>query len=166
MRSVYLTERLICILLLVFLLPVGAIGVSYCYFSEVTVIKNSVSTGNIDVVFSDLYIINHEFSTCIAQAEIINGGKGIEITIDDALPGDTVTFGYEVLNNGTVPVVYTLKDSVREGSIEFQEDMEYICADGGTGLGTISVSIADDAQPSESYGLYLELYFQQAIVVR
>ena len=165
MRSVYLPIRLIRFLLALFLLPVGIFGISYSLFSSMTDISSSVSTGNIDVIFSDVHITDNSSSSPSPEADIENNGKSIAINIEKVLPGDTVTFYYEVRNNGTVPVVYELSNFGGESIMNISADNNYICAGGGTGKGNIRIAIGDDAQPNECFDLYLELNFQQAIVV-
>ena len=166
MRSIYFPIKFIRILLASLLLPVGIFGISYSLFSNITDISSNVSTGNIDVIFSDVHIIDNSSSSPSPEANIENNGKNIAINIENALPGDTVTFYYAVRNNGTVPVVYELSDFSGGGILNISADNNYICAGGGTGQGNINVAIGNDVQPNERFDLYLELNFQQAIVVR
>jgi len=166
MRAVHLPIKSMRILLVLLLLPVGMIGISYSGFNGLTQFNHCVSTGNMDVVFSDLNLIEGASSPCSANAEIMKEGKWIEINIEDAVPGYSATFSYEVSNNGTVPVIYELDELGENEMITISSDERFIAPEGGKAQGQIKISLADDALSSEDYALDLMLTFQQAVVER
>lgn len=162
MRSICLPIRLIKGLLIPLILFSGFVGVSYSFFTERTDIGNRLSMGDINVVFSDLYISESSpGSFGISDARIVNSGKNIDITIADALPGYFTCICFEVKNIGTVPVVYELSNIGGDGIMSVSAGSGCIYA-GGTSQGQINISVGNPS--GESTSLYLELNFQQAIV--
>lgn len=150
----------------VLLLAVGICGVSYSLYSERTYFDSRLEMGDVDVVFSDLYIADE----CLADsqtvtANIANNGKSIDITFFDAHPGNCVTFFYEVQNNGTVPVIYELDDSGGKGFLKVCADSDRLEA-GGTGTGKIRIRVGEDLEAGESCSPLIVLNFQQVDVVK
>lgn len=170
MRCLRLPLKPISVLLSFIILSVGIIGVSYAYFNAPNNISSKISLGDIDVVFSGLYIDpgSAADTACVTEAAIVDSGKYIEINIINAYPGYTSTIFYEVTNNGSVPVAYELKqpyaDSGSPVKLDTSENVQYIRRNGGKSQGQIIVTVGDDDDLSGSYGLYTELNFQQTFV--
>ena len=170
MRPVRFLTKLISLVLSSIVLSVGIMGVSYSYFTGANRINSNVSMGNIDVVFSNIEILPDSASdpSCITKARIADNGKSIEINIENARPGCTSIISYEVTNNGTVPVVYELKQASAEGqspvSLNICASSCYIKRNGGQAWGQIVVTVGGNTDGLSSYGLDTELNFQQTTV--
>ena len=170
MRSVRFLIKLISFVLSAVVLSVGIMGVSYSYFTGLNRISSDVSMGNIDVVFSNIEVVPDSAAdpSCTTNARIADNGKRIEIYIENARPGFTSLISYEVTNNGTVPVVYELKQAGQEEqcpvSLNICASSCYIKRNGGQAWGQIVVTVGDNIDGLRSYGLDTELNFQQSTV--
>ncbi|MEA4896124.1 MAG: hypothetical protein VB064_12825 [Oscillospiraceae bacterium] len=170
MRSLHIPFKLISAVLFTVTLSAGIIGLSYCYFDSTNRINSNASTGDIDVIFSDLYTAQESSADppCVTEARIVGSGKNIEINIENAYPGYTLTIFYEVTNKGSVPVAYRVKQPYAGLSspvrLDIAENTEYIKRNGGKSRGQIIVTVDDDIGNCSSYGLYAELNFQQTFV--
>ncbi|PKM73084.1 MAG: hypothetical protein CVU91_05820 [Firmicutes bacterium HGW-Firmicutes-16] len=170
MRSVNFLPKLISAVIFTVVLSAGIIGVSYAYFNSANNIDSDAVMGDIDVVFSDIYIDQDSAtdSSCVTNARIVDNGKNIQINIDNAYPGYTSTIFYEVTNNGSVPVQYKVEQPYTEEDnpvqLDIFENTEYIKRNGGKSQGQIIVAVSDGIGECSNYGLYTELNFQQTIV--
>lgn len=167
MRSVHLPISIIKIFLIPLMLFVGLIGVSYSLYKDRLNIDSVVAMGDIDVIFSDLYIKESSpGSYGSIDVNMADSGKNIEINITDAMPGYFSLICFEVINNGTVPVLYQLDGSGGDGFISVSADPGCIYPGGDTAQGQININVGDYSEYSEGCTLYLELIFQQATVVK
>lgn len=170
MRSAGFLFKLIGTALFSVIISVGIIGVSYSYFTATQTFRTDASMGNIDVVFSNLSIVPDSTisPSCVTEAKIVDGGKHIEINIENAYPGLTEAINYEVTNNGTVPLVFQVTPPSGNADapvqININENDDYIKGNGGQATGQIIVKVGDNTGESKSYSLYTELNFQQAVV--
>lgn len=170
MRSAGFLYKLISAALISVILSVGVVGVSYSNLNTIQTISSSASMGNIDVVFSNLSVVQDSSTdpSCVTDAKIVDNGKHIEINIGNASPKSTVKINYEVTNNGTVPLVYKVNppsgNTEAPVQIDINENSDYICGNGGQASGQIIITVGDDVGQCESYSLYTELNFQQAVV--
>ncbi|NCC69273.1 MAG: hypothetical protein EOM14_13970, partial [Clostridia bacterium] len=139
------------IIAFVLLLAVGFCGVSYSLYSERTTIGSRLGMGDVDVVFSNVYIADESLAySQSVTANIVDYGKSIDITFFDAHPGSCVTFFYEVQNNGTVPVLYELDDSGGKEFLEVYAESDRLEAGGGTGMGMIRMWVGEDLEAGQS----------------
>jgi len=152
------------IIALVLLLAVGICGASYSLYSERTMIGGRLGMGDVDVIFSDIYIADESAAySQTVTANIADNGKNIDITFCDAHPGNCVTFFYEVQNKGTVPVVYELDDGGGNRFLKVYADSDRLEA-GGTGTGMIRVWVGEELAAGESCNPSIVLNFRQADV--
>lgn len=127
--------------------------------------SSSLLMGDIDVVFSDAQLVPEAASTANTEARIVNNGKNIEISVDNAYPGYSATLNYEITNKGSVPVSCQL---IEEGGadipIKITGDLRYIKGDGGKASGHFTISVEESFDISGGCALNTELNFQQAVV--
>ena len=170
MRSINQPLKMISFLFLSIIISVGLIGVSYSFFTGANEFDTKATMGDIDVVFSNLNVVLASTAdpSCTTEAQIVNGGKNLQIDIQNAYAGYTSTINYEVTNKGTVPVVYQLKQPYGEEDNPIQLNVyqsdEYIRGEGGQARGQIIVTVGENIEACDSRSLYTELNFQQAVV--
>ncbi|MGI6318757.1 MAG: SipW-dependent-type signal peptide-containing protein [Dethiobacteria bacterium] len=99
---------------LILVLALGLIGGAYAAWTDVLNVAGTVATGDIDVVFTEA-LSNDAGNTgdpgqpegkdvASTEVEVIEGGKALKVTIDNAYPGYVSRVDYKVTNNGSVPV--------------------------------------------------------------
>lgn len=164
MRSGFQIRKL-RILLLFLLLSVSVMGVSYSLYTARTDIRSSLTMGSMGVIFTDVYPEEGSLSgSFMAAADIGCGGKNIEIKLDGAHPGDSVSFIYTLQNNGTVPIVYELAGG--SGLLKVYMQSDRLEAQGGTGMGVIRICVGEDMELGKSYDLSVVLNFRQVNAVK
>ncbi len=147
-------------LLLLLLFVTGMLGASYSLFSEREQICSRLTAGNMDLVFSELYIEEKGLAPSgHPVAEVRNHGRSIGLHLEDAVPGYSVCISFELLNRGTVPVVF-VPETRGDDLLHVTLDPHRLDA-GETAPGQITITVGSDLEPGHSYDCSEMLYFQQ-----
>ncbi len=170
MRTVGFLPKLASVVLSAVILSTGLIGVSYAYYTNHSSILQRVTTGDIDVVFSDIWLVPDDAQdpACTVEAVITGSGKTLSIDVANAYPGFIAYINFEIMNKGSVPVGFTLSPVYAGADMPFEilvsGALDYIKRDGGKAYGQITLRAEDS--PAESNGCHhnTELIFQQAVV--
>lgn len=99
---------------LILVLALGLIGGAYAAWTDVLNVAGTVATGDINVVFTEA-VSNDAGDTgdpgqpegkdvASTEVDIINEGKALKVTVNNAYPGYVSRVDYKVKNNGSVPV--------------------------------------------------------------
>ena len=159
---------------IIIFMNIAAIG--YGDWQKDLKIRNVISTGSIDPVFSSCEIVenrimedNSEVPVDIGMkgtaAEITNGGKSMYIYINDAYPGYSANIYYTLTNNGSIPVICTINNpSTDLITVDMEEPEMYINGCGGSGYGCIRVTVNDmpeEFEKSQECNLMVDMNFRQ-----
>jgi hypothetical protein len=140
-------------------LALGMMGIGIAAWQDGVEVFGVVSTGDIDPVFTSVSPIGR------GDAFVIDNQKTINISIDDACPGEVFKCEYTVTNRGSVPVsLHFLQENTDSGvriSNHFPKDC--IGANGDSAGGTFMIWVGEDVEPSATYSFYLTLVFRQLI---
>jgi hypothetical protein len=118
------------ILMLVLVISIMAMGAGYAYWSEVLIVNNTISTGELRVEFTKsesfdydnkIPFLNNYLTVSDKRTE--NNHK-IEFKITDIYPGSGAFLGFKIENKGTVPAKATISSLIHEGA-EFKDDFDY-----------------------------------------
>lgn len=125
---------------LILVLALGLIGGAYAAWTDALQVSGTVATGDIDVVFIDAES-NDAGNTgdpgqpegkdvASTEVEIINEGKALKVTVNNAYPGYVSRVDYKVKNNGSVPVILqnktvTYANAASEAALEVENGCLY-----------------------------------------
>lgn len=139
-------------------IALGIIGAAAAAWQDRLGIEGVVSTGEIDPVFTSVMAVSQ------GEASIVNNGKAISIFVEDACPGNVMTFEYTVQNRGSVPLeFYTRIENSDPGlSVTGTPVQGILGGNGDSAAGKVFVQVEEDeAEELTTYNFYLELFFQQ-----
>lgn len=153
------------ILWMVIIVALGLIVPAAASWQTQTPINVSVSTGNIDPIFTSAeaepQCLSGNLSEPKITTDIDQDGKQMEISIDDAYPGYTTTIDYKICNQGSIPVRYKA-DTFADDGLTVTNDLEegVLEGNGGEAEGKLHISVGD-VKESELYKFDLILDFKQ-----
>jgi hypothetical protein len=147
---------------------IGVIAPAAASWTDTTVVDTVIATGNIDPVFTQAeempradgwdQLLNRD---CHVSTSIENDGKRLVINIDRAYPGFSTTIGYEICNQGSVPVVFSTQleaddelcvtNSLTEGRLDGNND---------SAQGELEIQVGE-VEESNIYDFELVLDFEQ-----
>lgn len=147
------------------------IGVGYGYWADGLEIQNTVSTGNIDPVFSDYTISSLDkekepaYETIDSKEDIKEekDKKTLKINIDNAYPGYSVNIDYTITNRGTIPIICKPEPTINCTApidVHVMQPSDIIKGDGGRQRGTITITVGDVKENSK-YNFSIDLSFKQ-----
>ncbi len=143
-------------------LALSLIGLSVAAWQDGLSATATTATGDINPVFTDCDI-KYEYGTGDAYASF--NGKTLSIEIEEAKPGYTVTFEYEVENQGSVPVVFDVVLDYSTLGIEVTNTpppKSVLEKDGDSVVGYVTVTVGENVEPGSYYdGIGLVLSFKQ-----
>lgn len=124
-------------------------------------VGSTVETGDIDLVFSDFRVLNHNGK---GQVSFYGGPKEAFIDITGAEPGFNAVLIYDVLNKGSVPVKSaTSIDSHNLDSIKVVEKERpegAIGSNSGSATGELEIMV-EAVDEENTYNFFLKLEFKQ-----
>lgn len=170
MRTIGFLPKLASVVLSAVILSTGLIGVSYAYYTNHSSVLQRVTTGDIDVVFSNTALVPDagRDPACTVEANITGSGKTLAIDVANAYPGFTAYIDFEITNKGSVPVSFTLSPvyagAGRPFEILVSGALDYIKRDGGKAYGQITLRAEELPAESNGWRHDTELIFQQAVV--
>jgi hypothetical protein len=156
-----LNKKLINAVIMILIISVGIMGTSYALLDETIKIQAATVMGSMDVSFSDVEITVD--MPCEASAFIIENGKGISFSVENATPACTITLLYTISNTGTVPILYQLGQADIDSSVTIQITADsYYIRPGEDKYGAIIITLNSEARDIDSCGINLGLNFQQS----
>jgi hypothetical protein len=102
---------------LILVLAFGLIGGAYAAWGDKLYAHGTVATGDVDVIFTNAVSNDpgetldpaspegDEKNVGSTEVKIVDEGKALQVTIDNAYPGYVSCVAYELENKGTVPVI-------------------------------------------------------------
>jgi hypothetical protein len=96
-------------LILMLLIMINLLGIGYGYWGNEVSIKNTISTGCINTLITDLEVVQdnpylQNTSDQLASALLNADKKGFHIRIDKAYPNVTTKIRFTIVNKGSIPV--------------------------------------------------------------
>jgi hypothetical protein len=147
--------------LLLLLFVAGMLGASYSLYSGREQICSSLSAGNMDLVFSDLYIEEKGPAPSGHPVAVIrHQGKSIGFHLEDAAPGYSAHIFFELQNRGSIPVVF-VPEACGDDLLRVTLDSDCLEA-GEAARGQITITVGSDMEPGQSYDCFEMLRFEQA----
>lgn len=143
---------------IVLTIALGMIGAGAAAWQDGLGIQGVVSTGEIDPVFTSVIAGSQ------GEASIVNNGKAISIFVEDACPGNIITFQYEVQNRGSVPLEFCTRINNSNPGLSVASTLVQgiLGGNGESAAGELMVQVEkDEAEELTTYNFDLELFFQQ-----
>lgn len=154
------------VIYLTLIIFLNIVGIGYGIWENGIVVETTISTGNMNAIFSCYKIIHQEHAEdskrlTFTDVDISDKGDKLDVIIQDAEPGYSATIAYTIENRGSIPV----KCKINGGNpgpvkITVEEPMDIIEALGGSWQGTIHIEI-DDVVENENYRATVNLTFEQ-----
>ncbi|HHX77245.1 MAG TPA: hypothetical protein GX697_02715 [Firmicutes bacterium] len=139
-------------------------GLGYAAWQDSLNVEGTVGTGNIDVAFADCWLLDEACrNETPAATKVSCTSKCLYIDITGAYPGYNVWLGYEIVNNGSMPVKYEIGPYVgnKKQVLVINRPPEASVLDSGkSAVGKMQVIVRDVAWDSE-YNFSLRLDFRQ-----
>ncbi|MEW6770249.1 MAG: hypothetical protein AB1330_02530 [Bacillota bacterium] len=117
----------------------AGIGAASGAWREELTLSQTVTTGNVDVAFTDVRVVREQGAGSTAVS-ILPGGKAFAIEMNDVWHGSRAEIAYTVLNQGTIPVVAEPVGLGAEG-IEMAVEPPPMLEAGAEGQGTVEVAV-------------------------
>ncbi len=144
----------------------AVMGLGYATWQGQLYTRGTVATGNIDVYFSEFELNNEKSSRGNARVIFINE-KNVGIEIDNAQPGYSATFEYEITNRGSVPARYSTATVIgsKPGKVNVSNSYTggILEGNGGSNTGQVVIEVEEGVEDSEHnlYDFFIQLDVQQ-----
>lgn len=118
------------VLTLILIIAIMAMGAGYAYWSEVLVVKNTVTTGELNVQFTKSCSTDYDnkfpgWQNYLGVSDqIVDNNHKIKFNITDIYPGSGAYLGFKIENMGTVPAKATITSNITAGAA-IKDDFDY-----------------------------------------
>lgn len=146
------------VLFVAMLVALGLVGATYAYWEDSLSISGSVSTGNLDVQFSNGSPSDNEGTYDVGDVSCeITGAKTAKITVTNAYPGYVATCTFTIENTGTIPA--KISETVNNNNDEIDVSTSWngldannvLGANGGVATLTVQTTVTESAQEDGYY---------------